>query len=270
MKCLTVALCVLAFDLCPSTFNLTAAAAELQTAVEIESFMRSAKVVRMRELSTGITRPLRLTLSDGATTHDAVFQAIDEKKSVFVPQRGATEINFVDSWRYNVAAYRLAGAVGLDSMMPVTIEYEYRGRRGALAWFMESVMDERRRLKENVKPPDVQAWNQDMYKMRVFSSLVHDTDRNLGNVLVSPAWRVIMVDFTRAFRLHPLIQTKEIGQCERSLLARLEALTLESLKTAVGNYLTSPEATAVMKRRDLLVAHVRRLIAERGEEKVLY
>jgi hypothetical protein len=263
VKCLTIALCLLTFDLAPI-------AAQVRSAQDIEAFMRSAKVVRMKELSTGITRPLRLTLTDGATTHDAVFQAIDEKKSVFVPQRGATEINFVDSWRYNVAAYRLAGVVGLDSMMPVTIEYQYRGRRGALAWFMESVMDERRRVKENVKPPDVQAWNRDMYKMRIFSSLVHDTDRNLGNVLVSPDWRVLMVDFTRAFRLHPVIQQKEIGQCERGLLARLEALTLESLKTAVGDYLTAPEATAVMKRRDLIVTHVRTLIAERGEDKVIY
>jgi hypothetical protein len=263
MRSLTFALCLLTFDLAPI-------AAQPRTAQEIEAFMRSAKVVRARELSTGITRPLRLTLSDGAMTHDAVFQAIDEKKSVFVSQRGASEINFVDSWRYNVAAYRLSAAVGLDWMMPVTIEYQYRGRPGALAWFMESVTDERRRLKEKVRPPDVLAWNQDMYRMRVFSSLVRDTDRNLGNVLVSPAWRVIMVDFTRAFRLHPVIDVKEISQCERQLLARLEALTPERLKEAVGEYLTAPEAQAVMKRRDLIVAHVRALAAQRGEDKVLY
>ncbi len=263
MRSLTFALCLLTFDLAPI-------AAQPRTAQEIEAFMRSAKVVRARELSTGITRPLRLTLTDGAMTHDAVFQAIDEKKSVFVAQRGASEINFVDSWRYNVAAYRLSAAVGLDWMMPVTIEYQYRGRPGALAWFMESVTDERRRLKEKVRPPDVLAWNQDMYRMRVFSSLVRDTDRNLGNVLVSPAWRVIMVDFTRAFRLHPVIDVKEISQCERQLLARLAALTPERLKEAVGEYLTAPEAQAVMKRRDLIVAHVRALAAQRGEDKVLY
>lgn len=272
MRRVAILLCVLATDVCPFTFDLAAAqaAAAPQTAQEIEAFMRAAKVVRSKELSTGITRPLRLTLTDGTTTHDAVFQAIDEKKTVFVPQHGPTEINFVDTWRYNVAAYRLSTAIGLDWMMPVTIEYQYRGRQGALAWFMESLTDERRRLKEKVRPPDVQAWNQDMYRMRVFSALVRDTDRNLGNVLVSPGWRVIMVDFTRAFRLHPVIDTREINQCERQLLARLEALTSGSLKEAVGDYLTGPEAEAVMKRRDLIVAHVRALIAQRGQDKVLY
>lgn len=244
--------------------------AEPRTPEDIEAFMRSAKVVRSRELSTGITRPLRLTLSDGATTHDAVFQAVDERKTVFTPQQGKSEINFVDSWRYNVAAYRIAALVGLDWMMPVTIEYRFRGRTGALSWFMASIMDERRRMKENVRPKDVQAWNRDMYRMRVFSSLVHDTDRNLGNVLVSPEWRVVMVDFTRAFRLHAAIKTEDIVQCERSLLARLETLTLPAVQQAVERYLTTAETEAVMKRRDLIVAHIRALITERGEDKVLF
>jgi hypothetical protein len=241
-----------------------------RTAADIEAFMRAAKVVRTRTLSGGITRPLRLTLSDGTTTHDAVFQTIDEKKAVFVPARGPTEINFVDSWRYNIAAYRLAALVGLEGMMPVTIEYRYRGRPGALSWWMETLMDERQRLKKKVRPPDPQAWNYDMYRMRIFSSLVHDTDRNLGNVLVSPDWRVVMIDFTRAFRLHERIQAEDIERCDRRLLERLEALTPEALAAAAGGHLTGFEAAMVMKRRDMLVAHIRGLIAARGEDKVLY
>lgn len=261
MRCLAIVLCLLTFDL---------AAAQPTTPESIEAFMRSAKVVRTRSTSTGITRPIRMTLSDGVATHDALFQAIEEKKSVFVPATGPTEINFVDSWRYNVAAYRLAGLIGLEWMMPVTIEYRYQGRSGSLSWWMDSLMDERQRLKNKVSPGNVQTWNRDMYRMRIFTQLVRDNDRNLTNVLVSPDWRVIMIDFTRAFRLHPTIKTEEINQCDRQLLARLEALTPESLKSAVGDYLSRAEAQAVMKRRDLIVAHVRALVAARGEDKVLY
>jgi hypothetical protein len=267
MRRFAVVLCVLTCHLAAIPAMVVA---QPRTPAEIETFMRAAKVLRTRELSTGITRPLRITLSDGTTTHDAVFQAIEDKKHLFVPAHGASEINFVDSWRYNVAAYRLAGAVGLDSMMPVTIEYRFRGRPGSLSWWMDSLMDERRRRKEQIAPPDVLAWNRDMYRMRVFSALVRDTDRNLGNVLVSPEWRVIMLDFTRAFRLHAAIQAAEIQQCERQLLGRLEALTPASLSAAVSDYLTHAEAAAVLKRRDLLVTHVRGLIAARGEDKVLY
>jgi hypothetical protein len=265
VRYLTFALCLLTFDLAAAV-----AAAEPRTSQEIEAFMRTAKVTRFRELSTGITRPLRMTLSDGAFTHDAVFQAIDEKKAMFVPAKGQPEINFVDSWRYNVAAYRVAALLGLDRMMPVTVDYRFRGKTGALSWWMESLMDERRRLKEKVQPPDVLAWNREMYRMRLFSSLVRDTDRNLGNVLVSPTWGVIMLDFTRAFRLHPEIEAKEIHQCDRELWSRLRQLSAAALDSATGDYLTSYEKEAVLKRRDLLVAHIEELIVKRGEEHVLY
>ena len=60
----------------------------------------------------------------------------------------------MDSWRYNVGAYRLAGLLGLADMMPVTIEYRYRSKPGSLAWWMDSLMDEGERLKKKVQPPD--------------------------------------------------------------------------------------------------------------------
>ena len=261
----TIALCLFTIELAAAT-----AAAQPQTREEIEAFMRAAKVVRVRELSTGVTRPRRLTLSDGVTTHDAVFQAIDEYKKEFTPATGPRQLNFVDSWRYNVAAYRIAGLLGLEAMIPVTIEYRHQGRTGALSWWMDSLMDERERLRKKVSPPDPEAWNQDMHRLRVFTELVHDTDRNLGNVLVSPEWRVIMLDFTRAFRVYNVIRPKELQRCDRALLARLEALTPDAAKAAVEEYLTPAELAGVLKRRDLIVAHVKQLVAERGEGRVLY
>ena len=251
-------------------FTAPLAADTPQTREEIEKFMRTAKVVAQRDTSKGVTKPLRLTLSDGTTKHDAVFQSIDEKQTVFRPDRGPVEINFVDSWRYNVAAYRLAGLLGLGDMMPPTIEYRYRGKDGALAWWMDSLMDEGERLAKKVVPPDTLKWNRDMYRQRVFNELVHDVDRNIGNTLVSPEWRVIMLDFTRAFRLWEKIRSNELHQCDRALLAKLEALTEDALSAEAKTYLTTSEVKAVLKRRDLIVAHFRQLIAAKGEAAVLY
>ena len=42
------------------------------------------------------------------------------------------------------------------------------------------------------------------------------------------------------------------------------------MKQAVGDWLTNAEIDAMLKRRDLLVAHFKKLIAELGEDKVLY
>jgi hypothetical protein len=195
---------------------------------------------------------------------------VDEKMAVFRPDRGPTELNFVDSWRYNVAAYRLAEMLGLGRMMPVTIEYRYRGKVGALAWWMDSLMDEGERLKNKVQPPNPLAWNRDMYRQRVFTELVHDVDRNIGNTLVSPEWQVVMLDFTRGFRLWDKIRPAEIHQCDRNLLAKLEELTEEGLSAETKNYLSQSEIKAVIKRRDLIVAHFRELIKQKGEAAVLY
>lgn len=241
-----------------------------QTREDIEAFLRGARVVRQRELSKGVTRPLRLTLTDGTSTHDAVFQAIDDRKPVMRATNGQSEVNFVDSWRYNVAAYRLAGLLGLETMMPVTIEYRYRSKIGSLSWWMESIMDEGERLKKKAEPPDRDSWNQDMLRMRVFMELVHDTDRNLGNVLVSPEWRVIMIDFTRAFRLWPTIRANELPRIDRALLARLEALTEDAVTAATKDYLPTGEIAAVIKRRDLIVTHFRERVKQLGEARVLY
>jgi hypothetical protein len=110
-----------------------------------------------------------------------------------------------------------------------------------------------------------------MYRMRVFSSLLRDTDRNLTNVLITPDWKVMMIDFSRAFRLQPeLLHLKDLDKIDRKLLAKLESLSADSVKTATANFLTKNELDAMMARRDLLVAHYKQLIAEVGEDKVLY
>ena len=40
---------------------------------------------------------------------------------------GHVEINFVDSYKYNIAAYGIAELLGLDDMMPVYVERKWNG-----------------------------------------------------------------------------------------------------------------------------------------------
>src|SRR5687767_9452843 len=87
------------------------AQAELSV-TQIRAFLKDAKVIRTRGTPNGVTAPRRLTLTDGNITHDAVFQAIDDRKTVANLGGGArqasVELNFVDSYKYNIAAYELA------------------------------------------------------------------------------------------------------------------------------------------------------------------
>ena len=56
----------------------------------------------------------------------------------------------------------------------------------------------------------------------------------------------------------------------RPFYEALKALTAESVRTAVGEYLTDEEIAATMSRRDLIIAWLDKRIADLGEIKVLY
>jgi hypothetical protein len=255
--------------------TVAAAPARQLTVEQMKDFLKTAKIVRSRSTSKGVTAPKRLTLTNGTITNDAVFQSVDESKMVANLSGGGraatTEMNFVDSYRYNLAAFGLAELLGLEHMMPVYVERRWAGAIGSVGWWVTTLMDESDRLKKKIQPPNAADWNFQMYRMRVFTALVRDTDRNLTNVLITPEWKVMMIDFSRAFRLQPeLVHASDLARMDRRLMARLETLNRDTVKSAIGKWLTGSEMDAMMKRRELLVAHFRKLIADLGEDKVLY
>jgi hypothetical protein len=245
------------------------------TADQQREFLLNAKIVSSRPAGKGITNSLRLTLTDGAVTHDAGFQSIEMRATSEDIRRGrkrAGELQFADSYMYNIAAYELARLLNVDHMMPVTVERRYRGQLGSLTWWVDDVlMDEHERETKNLQPPNSMAFVRDRQTMFVFAELVRDVDRNKGNVLYTKDWRVIMIDFTRGFRLQQEIRSPAfLQQCERRLFERLQILTEAEVKGAVKAYLTGPEIAGVMARRRLIVGHYTRLIKEKGEKAVLF
>ncbi len=249
-----------------------AAAPARPLAVEEQiTFLKTARVVSSRKIGKGITGALRVVLTDGTRTHDAAFQSVAEEPR-FDGRKRAGELRFTDHYRYNIAAWRLAAHLGLGAMMPPTVERHVDGRSGALSWWVDDVMmDEAEREAKNQQPPDARSFTRQRQRMAVFAELVRDTDRNKGNVVYTNDWRVIMLDFSRAFRLETPLRTPSLfAICDRALLAAMRALTRDELNRVLDRSLTGDETKAILARRDLLVAHFDRLIAERGENVVLY
>jgi hypothetical protein len=241
------------------------------TKEQIKQFLLTAKVVNSHEARNGITHTSRLTLSDGTVTHDASFQPIDEHKREFKLSNGATEMNFVDSYKYNIAAYALAELLGMDDMLPVYVERKWNGQVGSLSWWLPVKMDELERYKRKLAAPDPDAWNNQMYKIRVFDQLVSDEDPNLTNVLIGENWQIWRIDFSRAFRLNKEPkEPKDLTRCDRGLMEKLKALDAKALTEKTDRYLTKDEVKAVMARRDKIVEHFQKRIAEKGENEVLY
>lgn len=218
-----------------------------------EVFLKKAEIVGTRDAGKGVTGTVRATLSDGQITHDASIQTVDVAMTEFKSNRGV-EFNFTDSWRYNVAAYRLNQVLQLGRIPP-SVERDYRGKKGAFTWWIDDVlMDEGQRLKTNTPSPDAEAWNRKMWHVRVFDQLIYNVDRNMGNLLIDKAWDVWMIDHSRAFRLHKKVKSeKSLTNIERGALERLKALDEATLDAAVGDYLTSYEKKSLLERRDHIV-----------------
>ena len=87
-------------------------------------------------------------------------------------------MNFVDSYKYNIAAYVLAELLGLDDMLPVCVERKWKGDSGSLSWWLPVKMDEMERVKQKIPVQDIDAWNKQMYRIQVFDQLVYDSDPN--------------------------------------------------------------------------------------------
>ncbi|MBI3401847.1 MAG: hypothetical protein HY048_10545 [Acidobacteria bacterium] len=239
--------------------------------IQIHDFLLNAKILSGKKTGKGITSPWKLTMSDGTVTHNAAFQTVDEHKMKNEFADGTVELNFVDSYMYDLAAYEIAKLVGLGGMMPVTVERKWQGQTGALSWWVPTKMDEGERLKSKTQPPPEVNWNDQMHRMRVFTALVYDTDRNLTNVLIDPDWKLWMIDFTRAFRLQAkLVNEKDLVKCDRQLLERIKALDAAEVARVTKDYLKKNEAESVMKRRDLIIQHFDTLVAAKGEKDVLY
>jgi hypothetical protein len=241
------------------------------TEQEIKQFLRQATVISSRHTSKGVTSPWRLTLSDGKLTHDAAFQSIDEHKMETKFPDGHMELNFVDSYHYNIAGYELAKLLGMSDIVPVYVERQWNGQIGSLSWWIPAKWDEAKRVEQHVSVPDNHAWNHQMYKVRVFDQLIYDTDANLTNVLITEDWKIWRIDFTRAFRLnHNLQSSQDLVQCDRQLLEKLRQLSYDEVLDKTKPHLKQAEVKAVMARRDKIVAYFEKLIAQKGEGAVLY
>jgi hypothetical protein len=239
------------------------------SAEQKERFLREAPVVTSKQLSVGITGSSKLTLSDGQTTHAAHLQTVDESKARFDSPNG-TELNFRDCYKFNVAAYKLDRMLGLN-MVPVSVNRRVGGQSGAVTWWVDNVqMMELKRHKKKIEPPDPEKWNNQMYRVRVFNELIYNTDANLGNVLITHDWDLWIIDFTRAFRMHRKVrQVENLEKIDPELLAQLKNLDEETLMRELSPCLRKLEVKAIIARRDRIVEHFERKIAQLGEIAVL-
>lgn len=240
-------------------------------AAATERFLASAKLIKSRPIGVGVTHSERVTLKEGSRTADAMWKIIDERVPFKKFDDGTFEMSFSDSWQYEVAAYELDKLLGLD-MVPVTVERRLKRKRGALQIWMVDTMTELDRTKRKILVRDIEGWNRQMYKVRLFHNLTYNTDfNNLGNILSDSDQRIHLIDHSRAFRTRKeLLAEEDLTRFSAETVESLRTLDQKSLKAALGKWLSKAQIEALLVRRDLVLARVDQLVAEKGSEAVLF
>jgi hypothetical protein len=161
---------LLLVGLAPALLAQSAPAPALPPALSpeaMEVFLLKARVLNVRDAGSGVTQSRRATLSDGQLTHDVHIQTVDIAQQVFQSGRN-TELNFKDTYRYNIAGYRVAKLIGLTTV-PMSVERSIDGQIAAVTWWVDDVkMDEKERMKTKDVGPDPVRTNKQIQIMRIW------------------------------------------------------------------------------------------------------
>lgn len=233
-----------------------------------EKFLETANIVARKTVTAGITKTSRITLSDGRTTHDAHVQTIDVYKPVYRTKE-FVEKDFRDSYKFNIAAYRVAKLLKLDDTPPCVYR-EVDGQPASVCWWVDNVQfDEVTRRDRKIEPPDPEYWTRQLNNIRVFDQLIDNTDRNQGNLLIDKEWKLWMIDHSRAFRTTTVLRKPEaLKRVSQSLLDSLRKLTIEDARPQLTQFLSDQEIRTIFVRRDLILKLFSQQISQNGADAV--
>jgi hypothetical protein len=227
-----------------------------------QTFLKKAKVVSVtREVLGGRTRPWIVLLDDGKMKKRALFKHIDVQRPRPAP----------DSFRYELAAYELTKLLRVE-IVPPLVEREVQGTKGSLQIYLENCISERERMRKKIEPPDAAAHARALEGLKVFECLVYDECGDLDDSWVHlQDWRVCRVDFSEAF--FPSAEFPKscvISVCPRKLYEGLLQLEDGVIGVSLMKYLNKDEMASLLVRKNLIIERIKGLIAEKGEEAVLF
>lgn len=239
-----------------------------------ESFLRTAEIAGSEQIrgDLAVTSPWKLVLKGDGVDHVALWKNPEGMMG-----------GYLEGWRYEIAAYLLDKYLDLG-MVPPTVERRFHGDRGSLQLWIPDGMTLKIKLERKIKTPliKVHHWNRATYLQRAWDNLIANEDRHTNQILITPDYRMILIDHSRSFRtgkkfVKQLIYTEKhqagpklMSELPRAFVEKLKGMTPEILRRVSAGYLKDSEIAAVLARRDLILAEIDRLVRKVGEANVLY
>ena len=229
-------------------------------APEIEAYLKTAEVVGMEDLKTGVTKPRKAKLAPGGPVEAFSWKAIK-------PGRYS---GYWESYKSEIAAYELDKLLGLG-MIPPTVEKRVEGNVGAAVMWASPT----RSFKElggvpgqqGVTGPPLQQvapWTRQIVKAKMFDNLIGNIDPNLGNWLVDPAWNLILIDHTRSFTSSKSLY-HQLSQIDAELWDKMKTLDEPGLMAALGAWLDRSAIRGILERRAKMQEVVTKLQSGNGQ-----
>jgi hypothetical protein len=211
---------------------------------EFEDYLRTAECVRVELLGAGPVA--RCTLRPGGPAARMAWR----------PLPPGVHRGFRESYHAEIAAYALDKLLRMD-MVPPAVERQMGGNGGAAQLWVEDVTDSSGPASPGAS--NRADWERQLVRMRMFDDLIGNADRNLGNALHDAAWNLVLIDHSRSFGDSARLPWKLRG-VDKALWARIEALSRADLDAALGPWIGSRQIQAVLDRRDMMRADIKRML----------
>jgi hypothetical protein len=219
---------------------------------EFERALAENRVTGVEKLPVGVTKPERGTL-DPATP---------VARFTWKPLKPGYHRGFRESYQAEIAAYRLDRLLGLG-MVPPVVERTIDGVTGAAVYWIENI-----KTWETVNGPRGREpeWSRQISRMKLFDLLVANIDRNKGNLGYDADWHLFLIDHSRAFTdKKDLKGLPQLAYVDRRLWDKMQALTFDSLKSALDGLVADGDLNALLARRDKMAAAIAGMVKKRGQ-----
>jgi hypothetical protein len=222
---------------------------------DFEQAMRTGTVARMESVPVGVTKPQRARLDPSTPVASFTWK----------PLKPGYQKGFIESYRAEIAAYQLDRMLELQ-MVPPVVERTIDGQKGAALYWIENTTGWN--VKNPPKGPEP-AWSRQLTRMKMFDLLVANIDRNQGNLIYDADWHLFLIDHSRAFTGKKNLKgIAPLAYVDRGLWTRMQALTFESLKTGLGQWVSDDDLRALLTRREAMAKEIGKMVARRGEGSV--
>ena len=220
----------------------------------IEAHLKSADVVSLEDIGTGVTKPKRAHLRPADPFGSLVWKMLP-------PGRPA---GYWESYKSEIAAYELDKLLNMR-MVPPAVERRVNGELGAAVMWVDGP----RSVKQmGGKVPSGPIWGTATRKMLLFDNLIGNPDRNAGNILVGPPGELILIDHSRAFLTHRDLSNK-VERVDAELWEAAMALTRDDLARVLRPWIDDSAIDAILKRRTRMATEVDKLVAKKGRAVVI-